>query len=73
MSEDIKIWRGNKRKYICGDNKYNRQKMGKKNKFKGFFGNIPRAKLNYFLILENYSNKFVGETLNGAVLDSGCA
>lgn len=23
--------------------------MGKKNKFKGFFGNIPRAKLNYFL------------------------
>ena len=41
--------------------------MGKKNKFKGFFGNIPRAKLNYFLILENYSNKFVGETMNGAV------
>ena len=47
--------------------------MGKKNKFKGFFGNIPRAKLNYFLILENYSNKFVGETLNGAVLERGCA
>ena len=42
--------------------------MGKKNKFKGFFGNIPRAKLNYFLILENYSNKFVGETMNGAVV-----
>lgn len=48
MSEDIKIWRGNERKYICGDNKYNRQrgyddkktfeKWGRKTNSKDFLG-----------------------------------
>lgn len=57
MSEDIKIWRGNERKYICGDNKNNRQrgyddkktfeKWGRKTNSKDFLG-IYHV-LNYFL------------------------